>query len=214
MGKETCYIVGAGEMTGNFIPPDKGDFIIAADAGYQHLERLHITPDLIVGDFDSLGTVPEGPNVIRHPVMKNDTDTMLAAKIALERGYRNFLIYGGLGGARLDHSFANIQMLAYIADHGGTGFLTDNGQTITAIKDRSLVLSERLSGTISVFSNSSVSEGVTLEGLLYPLENAVLTSTFPLGVSNAFTGQRAKITVKKGTLIVMWCHAFDKSSIL
>lgn len=214
MENKTCYIIGAGEMAEDILLPGKEDFVIAADAGYQHLARLHQTADLIVGDFDSLGSVPSGQNVIRHPVMKNDTDTMLAVKIALEKGYRRFMIYGGLGGPRLDHSLANIQMLSYIANAGGIGFLVGNGENITAITNRSIAFSEKARGTISVFSNTSVSTGVTLEGLLYPLTNATLTSGFPLGVSNEFTGKKAKITVKNGTLVVLWYGKFDKSCIL
>ena len=75
-----------------------------------------------VGDFDSLGQVPEGENIVRHPVMKDDTDMMLAVKLGLERGYTRFHIYGGMGG-RTDHTIANIQTLAYIAGRGASAFL-------------------------------------------------------------------------------------------
>ncbi|MCR5262595.1 MAG: thiamine diphosphokinase, partial [Clostridiales bacterium] len=73
-----------------------GDLVIAADAGYLYFNGKDIAPDLIVGDFDSLGEAPSGDNVVRHPVIKDDTDMMLAVKIGLERGYRIFMLYGGI----------------------------------------------------------------------------------------------------------------------
>ena len=78
-----------------------GDFVIAADGGLAHTEKLGIVPNEVLGDFDSLGFVPEGANVF--PVEKDDTDAMLAVRRGLEMGYRNFLLYGSLDGPRLDH---------------------------------------------------------------------------------------------------------------
>ena len=77
-----CYIFGAAEFDGNLkFKPDQGrDFIIAADAGYRHLQALGIPPDMLIGDFDSLGEVPKGVELLRFPVMKDDTDLMLAVK--------------------------------------------------------------------------------------------------------------------------------------
>ena len=107
-----CIIVGAGECTGLLQPVDKSDCLIAADGGLAHVQALGLTPDIILGDFDSLGYVPEGANVF--PVRKDDTDTMLAIRRGLELGYHNFLIYGGLDGPRLDHTLANIQSLLFL----------------------------------------------------------------------------------------------------
>ena len=105
-----CYIVGACPPGALCLAPGRPSLVIAADQGLRHLEAAGIAPDLIVGDFDSLGTVPQGANVIRHPVEKDDTDMMLAVKTGLERGCRTFVLYGGLGG-RLDHTYANFQTL-------------------------------------------------------------------------------------------------------
>ncbi|MEG0692805.1 MAG: thiamine diphosphokinase [Oscillospiraceae bacterium] len=205
-----CYIVGAGEFEGDTFSPDPQDYVIAADGGYAYLQQLHISPDLVVGDFDSLGTVPENETIIKHPVMKDDTDMMLAVKEGFQRGYKTFVIYGGLGG-RIDHAIANIQTLAYISHHGGIGFLSGNHQMITLITNTSISFDKSVGGIISVFSNSSCAHGVDLEGLLYPLENATLTSNYPLGVSNEFTGREATVRVKDGSLIVMWSGDFDKA---
>ena len=77
-----------------------GDFLIAADKGYEALEAYGAPPDLVVGDFDSLGRRPNHPNVIQLPVMKDDTDMVYALREGLERGYRRFVLLGGVGGHR------------------------------------------------------------------------------------------------------------------
>src|SRR5699024_5310138 len=85
-----CYIVGACPPGPMAFVQDCPSLIIAADQGLRHLEKTGVVPDLIVGDFDSLGQVPSGENVIQHPVEKDDTDMMLAVKTGLGRGCRTF----------------------------------------------------------------------------------------------------------------------------
>jgi len=97
-----CYIAGAGEFVENELPI-ASDFVIAADGGYTELVGRGIVPDLVVGDFDSLGTAPDHPNIVFSPVEKDDTDMMLAVRQGLDRGYMSFIINGGVGG-RLDHT--------------------------------------------------------------------------------------------------------------
>ena len=130
--EKTCCVVGAMEP-GEIVLPE-GALVIAADGGLAHLERRGLTADLIVGDFDSLGWVPEGPKVIRHPVEKDDTDMMLAVRTGLARGCRDFLLYGGLGG-RLDHAYANLQTLVWLAEHGARGRLLGPGMTAAAVRN-------------------------------------------------------------------------------
>lgn len=197
-----CFIVGTMEP-GKIPSPEEGDLLLAADGGLTHLERRGLTPHLIVGDFDSLGRVPEGNNIIRHPVEKDDTDTMLAIKTGLERGYRDFLLYGCLGG-RLDHAYANLQALVFLARRGASGWLLGESLAVTAIRNGRLDFGADHEGVISVFCPDGEARGVTLTGLHYPLQDAVLTSAFPLGVSNRFTGEAASVSVEDGTLLVMW----------
>lgn len=198
-----CYIIGACAPGDIAVRDRESALVIAADGGLRYLEEQGIAPDLIVGDFDSLGSVPEGENIIRHPVEKDDTDTMLAVKLGLERGCGVFVLYGCLGG-RIDHTFANLQTLLFLAQRGARGYLAGDGWVSCAIRNSELEFPEEHSGTVSVFCPDGTAEGVTLEGLYYPLENAALKSSFPLGVSNHFTGKRARISVSNGSLIVMW----------
>jgi len=203
-----CYIVGAMEPGKICIRQDRPALVIAADAGLTHLQRVGITPDWIVGDFDSLGRIPEGSNIIRHPVEKDDTDMMLAVKTGLEQGCREFVIYGGVGG-RLDHTYANFQTLAWIAAQGARGYMVGNSMMSTVIENGTIAFPETCRGTISVFCPDGEARGVMLKGLYYPLEDAVLTSGFPLGVSNSFTGEPAEVGVKNGHLLVMWEEDID-----
>lgn len=207
---DICYIIGAGEMHGEQFSPDDSDLVIAADGGYRYLQARGLKPHLLAGDFDSLENIPEDTEIRRYPVMKDDTDTMLAIKLGFDRGFRQFRIYGGTGG-RLDHTLANIQSLAYIAQHGGRGFLIGGGQNITVIKDGELRFDASAAGILSVFAFCGPASGVTLEGLLYPLDHADLSPDFPLGVSNKFTGIPAAVRVRDGLLTVLWSGDIDKT---
>lgn len=200
--RPVCYIVGACPP-GELVLGPGPRLVIAADRGLVYLEEQGLVPDLIVGDFDSLGRVPAGDNIIRHPVEKDDTDTMLAVKVGLERGCRTFVLYGGVGG-RLDHTVANLQTLSFLADHGARGYLVGEGSIAAAIKNGSLDFGPEMVGTISVFCAGSPAGGVDLEGLYYPLRDGSLTAGFPLGVSNSFTGRPARVSVRRGTLLVLW----------
>ena len=206
MNKPTgiCYIVGAMPVEPGLVPsPREGDLVLAADGGYATLTKLGVTPDLVIGDFDSLGHVPDHPNVHRLPCAKDDTDMGYALNLAMERGYTRFILLGGLGG-RLDHTVATLQLIVHLSKMGAVGILAGNGQAATAITGRSFSFPDTMRGYCSVFSQGGTARGVTLEGLKYPLENAQLTEDFPLGVSNEFLGVPARVTVKDGTLLLVW----------
>lgn len=196
-----CYIIGAYHGEDAVILPTSRDFVIAADGGYAALEALGVKANLVVGDFDSLGYVPEAEKIVQHPVRKDDTDTLLAIRLGLEQGYKNFVITGALGG-RLDHTFANLQALLFLRDHGARGVLYGDGFAATAVTNGSITVEGE--GTLSVFTMDATARGVFLRDVSYPLENAELTNSFPLGVSNEFIGKPAVIGVEQGTLLVMW----------
>ena len=197
-----CLIFCAAEFDRLAEAVEGGDYILAADGGLRHLNKLNITPHGIIGDFDSLGYVPEGAQVF--PVEKDDTDAMLAARKGLELGYREFLFYGALDGPRLDHTISNFQTLQFLADHGAKGYLIGRDYIVTVIKEETVEFPAAAEGILSLFCLGPDAEGITLENLHYPLENGRLTSGFPLGVSNHFVGKSAKITVKKGSLLALW----------
>ena len=196
-----CIIFCAGGFTEPVQPLEKDDFVIAADGGLRHTQALGITPDAVLGDFDSLGFVPEGAQVF--PVEKDDTDAMLAVRLGLEKGFDRFVIYGGLDGPRLDHTIANLQTLCFLANRGARGELVGQHHVVTAIQDGQLVFPKECTGVISLFCFGERA-CVSIEGLKYTLDKGSLESHFPLGVSNHFVGQAATITVHSGTVVVMW----------
>lgn len=205
---ERCIIFCAGSFDSLALPIGKDDYIIAADGGFAHLKTLGLAPNAVLGDFDSLGYVPENANVF--PVEKDDTDTMLAIRHALEKGFREILIYGALDGPRLDHAVANFQSLQFLADRGAAGYLIGQTQIATVIKNEAVTFPPEAQGIVSLFCIGADAKGVTLQGLKYPLEKGTLTSGFPLGVSNHFTGTASKITVADGSLLML----FDRQNVL
>lgn len=199
-----CYIVGAMSLSMSLRPyPAPGDYVIAADRGYDSLMAFGVQPDLVVGDFDSLGHTPSHPNVIQLPAEKDDTDMIFALRKGLELGYRRFVLLGGVGG-RVEHTYANLQLLDWLTTQGAQGFLVGEKTAATALRDGELVFPQSMRGYLSVFCNSGSAEGVTLEKLKFPLSEHTLTGTFPLGVSNEFIGESARVAVKSGSLILIW----------
>ena len=183
-------------------PVKEDDFLLAADGGLAHFEKLNCQPHGILGDFDSLGYVPQGAQVF--PVEKDDTDAMLAARQGLCMGYREFLLYGSLDGPRLDHTVANFQTLQFLADHGATGYLIGNSHIVTLVKNGAIHFPETAKGIISVFCMGADAQKVTIEGLQYTLKDGTLSAGFPLGVSNHFIGETATISVEDGSLLVIY----------
>ena len=216
------YIFGAAcsVYPDDLIPPERvtGDLYIAADGGFSAMQKMGIKPDILIGDFDSMENgVPSeadlsGIEVIRHPVEKDDTDTLLAIKLGFDRGYTAFTIYGCLGGERFDHTIATCQSLAYIVEHGGMaiayGEPREVGKTLlmTMLKDAALELPEYCEGHFSVFAYGGECRGVTLKNFKYEVNDVTLTPAFPLGVSNSFlSGKSGTVEVSDGTLLILFC---------
>ena len=196
----TCYIIGAGDFYGS-ITRGECDLVIAADGGYDALCERGIKCDLIIGDMDSVKAVPSGVELLRHKVEKDETDMHLAYLEGKRRGYKNFVILGGVGG-RADHTFANYCLLSYIESDGNKALLYGNGYVAYCVKNVTRVEGE-IGKTVSVFAFGGEAKGVTLKGLYYPLAAATLTPSFPLGVSNKLKETSAVISVEEGTLLVI-----------
>ena len=203
MGK--CIIFCAAEFDSLLLPIAPGDLVIAADGGVRHAQKLGIRPDVILGDFDSLGYVPTGSQVF--PVEKDDTDAMLAVRHGLNQGCREFILYGSLDGPRLDHTVANFQTLQFLADRGARGCLVGLNSIVTVVKNGEISFPAHFRGNFSAFCMGADAKNVTIRGLHYPLENGTLTCGFPLAVSNHFTGKTATVSVQNGSLLLIWDRA-------
>jgi len=200
-----CLIFAAGSFYGLVQRPEQGDLVIAADGGYRICRQEGIVPSLLLGDFDSMDAPTDFAAVCRLPVEKDDTDTMAAIRYGLEQGCTEFHIYGGTGGRRLDHTLANLQALLFLRRHGARGWLYDDAFVWTAIENESLTVERTVDwGLLSLFCLGEKVEGVSVTGVQYPLAEGVLTSDFPLGVSNHILEDEAVISVRSGALVVGW----------
>ena len=225
-----CVIVGS-VKTDAFSEKEKAPdaLYIAADGGYMQMLERGITPDVLLGDFDSLSeTGQEGSNlssrllngtdkpgvlsdveIIRFPVEKDDTDTIIAVKEAIKRGYAEITLYGCLGGERFDHSIATLQTLTYAAEHGIKITAVGDGSGkpfyVTALHNSEITFSAEREGIFSVMCAGKECTGVTVENAKYCVENVTVSPAFPIGVSNAFIkGKSARVSVKNGTLWVFY----------
>ncbi len=197
-----CVIIAGGDLSGAVQIPERA-LILCADCGYLHAKRLGIVPDVLMGDFDSLNEpLPKHCQILRHPVEKDETDTMLAVYYGRDMGCTEFHIYGAFGGARIDHSIANIQMLHHMAEQGLHGVLYD-GSTQVSVQLAGTKRYPKTNGFLSLFSLTDVCSGLTAKGVKYPLEAAELRNTFPLGVSNEILADEAEITLESGALLVV-----------
>lgn len=184
--------------------PEDVDLIICADSAYLKAQKENITPHAVIGDFDhGKQDEPQGnfEKLLRFSSVKDDTDTMLCVKYALNRGADEIQIIGGIGG-RLDHTFANLQTLAYIHSRGAKGRISDGDHDVFLISD-SLSLCKGKYDYASIFAYDPVCKDISLKGFKYEGEGLELQSNFPLGVSNEITAEHAEIRVGEGRLLVI-----------
>ena len=205
---DRCVIVSGGDFS-----PVSGllqeDFVIACDRGYQWCERMGLKPDLLISDFDSYdGPVAQDIRLDRHMPEKDDTDTMLAVRYAVEHGFRSILVCCALGG-RLDHLIANLQAMLFAQTHGVSAVLQCEDTEIFTLRNSSLKLPRRDGWSLSVFALDGPCRGVCIRGAKYPLENAELIPSLPLGVSNQWIAEEAVISVLEGTLMIVLSELTD-----
>ncbi len=192
----------------------KDIYVIAADGGLRFLLENKMHPDFLVGDLDSLkyddvlteeivkAAVDEIPHEVV-PVEKDDTDMGLAVAKAYEKGYHEILIYGGCGGARVSHTFANVQLMTHYAKKGCQIQMMGDGIRMEILWNSCKTFSSAFKGNLSVICLSDKAEGVVIRGLKYEYAGS-LTSDFTLGVSNSFIGQNAMVSVEDGTLLFVY----------
>ena len=195
-----CYIVGAGDFYGE-LSPRKSDLVIAADGGFDTLKVKGITPDLIIGDMDSVVAVADVEKIV-FPVRKDYTDSFLAYMEGVKRGFTDFVLFGGVGG-RDDHTFANYSLLIYAKNRGHNVKIVGERCEIFAIKNENISICGEIGAHFSAFAFGGDAHGVTIRGLEYEAESITLTPEFPLAVSNRFSDTNGYVEVKNGTLIIM-----------
>ncbi|MBQ9760764.1 MAG: thiamine diphosphokinase [Clostridia bacterium] len=184
--------------------PTSEDLVIAADSGYRTVQKMGITPQILVGDFDSLGE-PQAPKeceILRVPAEKNSTDTHLAVDIAIERGAREIVIVGGLEG-RLDHTLSTVAILEQLNERRVHAVVTNGKSRVRFLRNNGTILGRGAYRYFSIVAADPVVRGVTVEGGKYPLKNAKLKRTFQYAVSNESVGNCALIEIRRGGVWVI-----------
>lgn len=179
----------------------KNDYIICADGGMKYAKKIGIVPQIWIGDFDSSVEEKTSVEVLKYPPEKDDTDTLLAVKEGIKRGYRNFLLLASTGG-RLDHTIANIMVLNYLLTKDCFGKIQDEKNILFLIHNDQIQLSPRKGWKFSVFPWNGDAKGVSIRNAAYNVENLTLYTSYPIGISNEFTDDKAIIEVLNGTLLV------------
>lgn len=188
---------------------EPGAFIVACDAGYRNAETLGVVPELIVGDFDS---APQPPVWHEHtivlPHVKDDTDTHFAARWLWQHGCREVTFLGALGGQRFEHTVANLHTALFLAKNGVQVLLADERSELRILCPGQPMTLERKGWTyLSLFPLDGPLTGVEEQGVFYPLQDAVLTPDYPLGVSNEFTAPQAVLSCRAGHGLVVLSRA-------
>lgn len=199
-------------IAGGELPEDEvieihdDDRVICADRGYGYALKRGIMPHILIGDFDSYDlpedAVPEDVEVLRSVPEKDDTDTLMAVRTAIERGAENIVIYGALGG-RLDHTIANIQTLIYIHSQGCTGEIRSAVNTAMILGTGEHHLENIPGWYLSIFAATAETVIEELSGVKYPLSGYTMTPCFPIGVSNEITGSQAILKISGGLALVI-----------
>jgi len=200
-----AFIYSGGKIYPDYITeaPKADDLIIAADSGYDNARRLGVSPSVLIGDFDSLESVPSDvAEVLQLPCEKDLTDTQFAVETAIERGADEIIIVCGTGG-RLDHTMSTLAILESIHARGVKGYIVSGQNRIRYIKNSGFIL---LRSKYKYFSLLAVDErvkGVSIEGCKYPLKKKTLYRSLQFAVSNEIEGNCALITVKRGAVYLI-----------
>ncbi len=197
-----CLIISGGDFS-PILPQNTDTFIIACDKGYEYAKKSNIQPNLILGDFDSYeGSLPKDIKTITLPKEKDDTDTLYAVKYAIEKGYRKIELTCALG-SRIDHTLGNIQCALYALSNGAHITISEQHEKIHFLQNGSLTLDKNQCYSVSVLSASEKCTGVSIKGAKYEIDNATITNTFPIGISNEWKSNTIEISVKIGVLIII-----------
>ena len=200
-----CVIVGGADIRdyGSIrkqLRPD--DYVVYCDSGLRHMDRLHASPCLIVGDFDSYEKPETDVETIVLPREKDDTDTVFAVKEALRRGCDRFLLTGVIG-ARLDHTLGNVSILLFLDSIGVPAAIIDDYSEMEIVSRHEAAVSSDYA-YFSLMNISGTASGISISDARYPLENAEITCEYQYGISNeVLPGRTARVSVKSGRLLLV-----------
>lgn len=204
MENRRAVVIAGGEIISyervrSFLKPE--DYYIFCDSGLFHKEGLNVEPDLIIGDFDSHEKVDTGSEIITLPEMKDDTDSFSGVKLALKRGFKDFLLLG-MTGRRMDHTLCNLYLLSYIKSHHGRALIVDDWSEMEVVEKEEVFISDSYA-YFSLIAWKGKCEGVNIENALYPLSSAVIEPEYQYGISNEPLKGGSRVWVEKGSLLLI-----------
>ena len=204
MENRRAVVIAGGEIISyervrSFLKPE--DYYIFCDSGLFHKEGLNVEPDLIIGDFDSHEKVDTGSEIITLPEMKDDTDSLSGVKLALKRGFKDFLLLG-MTGRRMDHTLCNLYLLSYIKSHDGKALIVDDWSEMEVVEKEEVFISDSYA-YFSLIAWKGKCEGVNIENALYPLSSAVIEPEYQYGISNEPLKGGSRGWVEKGSLLLI-----------
>ena len=204
MENRRAVVIAGGEIISyervrSFLKPE--DYYIFCDSGLFHKEGLNVEPDLIIGDFDSHEKVDTGSEIITLPEMKDDTDSLSGVKLALKRGFKDFLLLG-MTGRRMDHTLCNLYLLAFIKSHDGNALIVDDWSEMEVVEKEEVFISDTYA-YFSLIAWKGKCEGVNIENALYPLSSAVIEPEYQYGISNEPLKGGSRVWVEKGSLLLI-----------
>ena len=204
MENRRAVVIAGGEIISyervrSFLKPE--DYYIFCDSGLFHKEGLNVEPDLIIGDFDSHEKVDTGSEIITLPEMKDDTDSLSGVKLALKRGFKDFLLLG-MTGRRMDHTLCNLYLLSYIKSHHGRALIVDDWSEMEVVEKDEVFISDSYA-YFSLIAWKGKCEGVNIENALYPLSSAVIEPEYQYGISNEPLKGGSRVWVEKGSLLLI-----------
>ena len=204
MENRRAVVIAGGEIISyervrSFLKPE--DYYIFCDSGLFHKEGLNVEPDLIIGDFDSHEKVDTGSEIITLPEMKDDTDFLSGVKLALKRGFKDFLLLG-MTGRRMDHTLCNLYLLSCIKSHHGRALIVDDWSEMEVVEKEEVFISDSYA-YFSLIAWKGKCEGVNIENALYPLSSAVIEPEYQYGISNEPLKGGSRVWVEKGSLLLI-----------
>ena len=195
-------------IVSNFINNENYDCIICADGGADHVYKMNITPNYIIGDLDSIDNniidYYKKQNVLfeEFPSKKNETDSELCILLAKKLGAQNIDLFATLGG-RIDHTLANINLLYYIKEEKMIPRIISEKEEIYIATNESIQIKGMKDDLISIIPIKGDAKGVTLENLEYPLNDYNMKYSTPLGISNIMLGDVCSINIREGSVLII-----------
>ena len=198
----TALIVGNGEVSEKIKPllPENA-YVICADGGFRHMDKLGLTPDIVIGDMDSVKADLHGEKTIVYPVRKDFTDSEIAVNYAIDNGFSDLVLIG-FTGTRTDHTLTNLFLLKGISERGARAEIIDEHNVIRYAEKENIIRGKK-GDIVSIIPIGGDVSGITTEGLDYPLFSETLEFGKGRGVSNEMTGDECRITVKNGSALII-----------